>query len=53
MKHAHRKLLTQEEYRKQQRNARWLHTAIIAIPVILAAVSCVAGLYMWWSHGHR
>lgn len=48
-----RTLLTQEEYRKQQRNQRWLKTAIIALPMILAGISCIAGLYMAFFHHVR
>lgn len=42
--------LTQEQYRKQQRNSRWLHTAVIAIPMIIAAVSCACGIYQMVKH---
>lgn len=50
MKHSHRTLLTQEEYRKQQRNARWLRTAAVGIPVVLACASVIAALWKMAEH---
>ena len=48
-----RKLLTQEEYRKQERNKRWFKTAAIGIPVVVAIVSGVAAMFMLITHGYR
>lgn len=45
-----RTLLTQEEYRKQQRNLRWLKTAIIGIPAVLAVASFIGAMWMWVQH---
>lgn len=54
MKHSYeRKLLTQEEWRKQQRNKRWLRTAAVGIPLIIATVSAIAALFMVLIHGQR
>lgn len=48
-----RKLLTQEEYRKQQRNSRWLRTIAVGVPLIIAIVSAIAAGFMLITHGYR
>lgn len=48
-----RTLLTQEEWRKQQRNKRWLKTALLGIPLIVAVVSSIAAVFMMLVHVNR
>lgn len=43
-----RVLMTQEEYRKHQRNQRWLRKAIVLIPMALALVSVISAAFMAW-----
>ena len=47
-KYAPRVLMTQEEYRKSERNKRLLRKAIIVIAAAPFITSAVAAVYMTW-----